>query len=158
MISAYAAGIASGFWMILLIIGLTILTAVVVSVAFQLIFSLAGKKILEKAGAAGMTFFIPVYGLYYFFKQTTDSGVLYWSFMLMICLGVLSSELSVIFLIFFIVLFGFFWFVFNENLGSAFDKSISFGIGLCLLPLPFYYMLAYDDSRFVLNEIPTKDE
>ena len=130
-----------------------------VSIAFQLIFCGAGIRILEKTGEEnGMIFLIPVYGLYHFFKKTTDSGVLYWSFLIMIFLGALSSELSVVFVIYFAVLFAIFWFIFNINLASAFDKSILFGIGLCLLPMPFYYKLASDDSRFVLNEIPTKGE
>lgn len=158
MIMDFAYDTASGILAGLLVFALTIAAAAVWSIAFQLIFSGAGIKIMNKAGVDGNMFLIPVYGLYMFFKTTADSGVLYWSFLLMVGLGVLSAEISIVFGIYFIVLFLFFWIVFNINLGSAFDKPVIYGIKLALLPLPYYYLLANDDSRFVLNEIPVKEE
>ena len=130
---------------------------VVPSIVFQIVFSVAGMKILEKTGEEGWKFLIPVYGGLLFFKKTCDSGVLFWALLGMISLGIMSYQLSVIFSLLFGVMFLFFWIVFNINLGTAFDKTIGFGVGLGLLSIVFYYLMAFDDSRYVMNEYKTMD-
>lgn len=155
MTQAALGGTLWGLLMFVFAIVFVLLMIVAVSVVFQLIFSVAGIKILNKTGTNGMQFLIPVYGAYLFFKKTADSGILYWSFMVMIAFGALSFQLSYIFTIVFGILFLFFWFVFNINLATAFDQSVLFGIGLFLLPVVFYYILAFNGSRFSLNDVPT---
>ena len=120
-----------------------VLMIIAVSTVFQLIFCIPCIKLLNRKGENGAKFLIPVYGGYLFYKKTADNGILYWFFALCLCFGAMSYQLSLIFAIIFAILIAFFHFVFAINLATAYDKSLGMGIGLFLLPIVFYFILAF---------------
>ena len=124
-------------------ISFNILMIIAVSTAFQLIFCIPCIKLLNRKGENGFKFLIPVYGGYLFYKKTADNGILYWFFALCLCFGAMSYQLSPIFSIIFLILIEFFHFVFSVNLAAAYDKGLGLSIGLFLLPIVFYFVLAF---------------
>lgn len=123
-----------------------ILEVIAVSTVFQLIFSIPCIKLLNQKGEKGVKFLVPVYGGYLFFKKTADCGIMYWFFAIVLVLGSLSYQLSPIFTLVFLILTVFFNFVFAVNLAAAFDQGMGMAIGLFLLPIVFYFVLAFSKA------------
>ena len=123
-----------------------ILEVIAVSTVFQLIFCIPGIKLLNQKGEKGIKFLVPVYGGYLFYKKTADCGIMYWFFAIVLIFGSLSYQLSPIFTLVFLILTVFFNFVFSINLASAYERSFSMGLGLFLLPIVFYFVLAFSKA------------
>ena len=128
--------------MSVLIVSLLILGAIVA------VFVLAAQgEMLASKGIKWWTILIPGYGEYVFFKTTADCGLLLWMMLGMAVLGIVSSFLAPIFGIFFLILLLFFYFIFSLNLAEAYNRDLSFAIGLFLLPPVFFWMLAYPSEK-----------
>lgn len=101
-----------------------------VSMAVCVVILVAAWKLFTKAGEAGWKCLIPLYNAYVLFKIVWGNG---WLFLLN-CIPVVN----------FIVLI-----IHSLKLAKAFGKGTGYGIGLMLLPVIFYPMLAFGNSQYV---------
>lgn len=115
-----ALGLLAGFGVV----------AYLIAMAFCVVILIAAWKIFTKAGEAGWKALIPVYNGYVLFKIVWGNG---WLFLLN-CIPVVN----------FIVLI-----IHSLKLAKAYGKGAGFGIGLMLLPVIFYPMLAFGNSQYI---------
>lgn len=87
-------------------------------------------KIFAKAGEPGWAAIIPFYNLYVMYKIAWGNGVLF----LLNLIPVVGVIVNI---------------VCAFKLAKAFGKSAGFGVGLWLLPVIFYPMLAFGKSDYV---------
>ncbi len=103
------------------------------SIIFLLIMIVAGFRIFEKANIDGYKILIPIYNLYLLLQ---------------------IAELPIFLIpLFFIPVVNVlvFWLV-SIWLGKQFDKKMWFRIGMCLLPMIFYPVLAFSSSLYQAEE------
>ncbi len=104
---------------IILIIDLVIAVIMIVSV----------WKIFDKAGEPGWAAIIPIYNLYVMLKVAGKPG--WWL------------------ILFFIPLVNFIIFIITDlALAEKFGKGVGFAIGMILLPIIFFPILAFGDARY----------
>ena len=86
-------------------------------------------RVFEKAGQPGWAAIIPIYNLYILCKIAGKPG---WWWILM-----LIPVVNIVILL-----------LVKLDLASAFGKSAGFAIGLWLLPIIFYPLLAFSDAQY----------
>jgi hypothetical protein len=86
-------------------------------------------KIFTKSGLAGWKSIIPFYNIYCLFKITWGNG---WIFLSMI-VPILNFVM---------------WVMTMNRLSKAFNKGIGFCLGLIFLPVIFYPILAFNNSKY----------
>jgi len=87
-------------------------------------------KLYEKANEPGWAAIVPFYNTYVLFKMAFGSG---WMFLLLL--------VPIVNIVFAIML--------PFKLAKAFGKSSGFGVGLWLLPIIFYPLLAFSNDKYV---------
>ena len=102
-------------------------------------------KIFKKAGKAGWEAIIPFYSTWILVEI---SGLKWW-FFLIICGSTLCSYIPFIGLVALTATF-----FCNYNLAIKFGKDpVGYGIGLTLVPIVFYPILAFGDNKFVNRKV-----
>lgn len=87
-------------------------------------------KLYEKANEPGWAAIVPFYNTYVLFKMAFGNG---WMFLLLL--------VPIVNIVFAIML--------PFKLAKAFGKSSGFGVGLWLLPIIFYPLLAFSSNKYV---------
>ena len=105
----------------------------ILCLVFAIIVIIATWKIFTKAGKPGWAAIVPFYNAYTQFEVAGMSG---WFFLCMF-IPVVNVVISIIMCI---------------NLAKAFGKSGGFAVGLILLPLIFYLILAFGSAQYVGTE------
>ena len=102
----------------------------VICLAISIFMIVAMWKVYQKAGKPGWGSIVPFYSNYLMFEMGFGNG---WLFLLTLipCVGAIVM----------IVL----WF----KLASAFGKGAGYGVGLWLLPIVFWPMLAFGDAEYI---------
>jgi hypothetical protein len=103
-------------------------TMIAISLALIIIVLAAMWKVFEKAGQPGWTAIIPFVN--YFFLSMAAGKPAWW--------GILFFVPIVNIVI---------WFIVAIDLAKRFGKGTGFGIGLALLPIIFFPILAFDDAQ-----------
>ena len=144
-----------------LIFIMTLLVFVVLIGALLLVISVLNCwwRLFQKAGIPAWKAFVPYVNVIHFFGIMSDGSLFYGLLNtggLLMLLGILMSsghtETGIIisaamFLLGLLVTIGFH--VYNAVRGAAhFRKSDGFKIGMALLPIPFYTLLAFDKSKY----------
>lgn len=111
----------SGFELLGAIWGIGLVLTIISIVSMWMIFT--------KAGLAGWKSIIPIYNTYCLFKITWGNG---WIF--------LSLIVPVLDLVM--------WIITMYRLSKAFNKGMGFCLGLIILPIIFYPILAFDHSKY----------
>ena len=117
-----------------------VLAAVVLTLVSQ-------EKLLSDTGENGGKILIPFYGHYLFYKRTSNGGTIY---LLCVAFSVLAA--------FFCIVFPFMGYVYcaapvicllflSIVVAQAYKKSPLFALGLFLLPMIFYFSLAFDGQE-----------
>ena len=144
------------FFTILLVgIGILILATVVVTI-------ISWWKIFTKAGEKGWKSLIPIYSGYVLIKNIArKSTIFYWIIVgFSMFGGVFTGRFYVSINSFFLVIMGFlyavFWVGFPVyyvliilSVAKNFGKSTAFAFGLMFLPVVFYPLLAFGNSKFI---------
>ena len=104
------------------------MTVLVISLALLLFLAVAGWKVFEKAGVPGWTAIIPIVN--YFFFAKAAGKPMWW--------GILCFVPIVNIIV---------WFILCIDLAKRFGKGTGFGIGLALLPIVFFPILAFGDAE-----------
>ncbi|HRH56148.1 MAG TPA: DUF5684 domain-containing protein [Chitinophagales bacterium] len=101
--------------------------------AFILFFIVCHWKIFTKAGQEGWKSIIPLYNLY---------------------IQLQIAKQPTIWLLYFMIPFVNIYFGIKHvhGLSKAFGKDVGFTVGLILLPIVFYPILAFGDAKYVYNE------
>lgn len=101
--------------------------------AFIIFFIVCHWKIFTKAGQEGWKSIIPLYNLY---------------------VQLQIAKQPTIWLLYFMIPFVNIYFGIKHvhGLSKAFGKDVGFTVGLILLPIVFYPILAFGDARYVYNE------
>ncbi len=109
---------------------LTVLTVVYgIALIFAIVLLISHWKIFTKAGEKGWYSLIPFYSTYVLFKIAFGNGLM--ALLLLIPYGNIAVYV-----------------ILNFLLGKAFDKGIMYRIGLTVLPIVFYPMLAFGKSEY----------
>lgn len=103
--------------------------AVLIELAILVFMIVCGWKIYVKAGQPGWAFLIPIYNGIVFLKIV--GRPIWWIILLLI--PFVNIVMAVILAI---------------DLAKCFGKSAGYGVGLFLLPIVFYPMLAFDDAKY----------
>ena len=107
---------------------------------------IAQAKILYSIGEAGWKIIIPIYGEYLFFKRTCNAGTI-----------VLQAFAYALFAELFVLCFPLMGYCFflgpvicmlflSILLANSYNKSYFFGLGLFILPVIFYVVLAFNNK------------
>lgn len=101
--------------------------------AFILFFIVCHWKIFTKAGQEGWKSIIPLYNLY---------------------IQLQIAKQPTIWLLYFMIPFVNIYFGIKHvhGLSKAFGKDVGFTVGLILLPIVFYPILAFGDAKYIYNE------
>lgn len=102
----------------------------VVSISVCITFIVSFWMIFEKAAEPGWKSLVPLYNLYIFFKITWFNG---WYFLLMF-IPIVNLVIGIITTV---------------KLARVFDKGAWFAAGLLFLGPFFYFILAFDRSRYI---------
>ena len=134
--------------------GLGILLAVIIifSLALSILVIVAQWKIFTKGKQPGWASLIPIYNQYIMCKMV---GVNPWWILIVFC----ASFLGIIPIIGALIVLAvsiYFTILLNVSLARAFGKEDAFAIGLILLPIVFYPILAFGQNEFV-GENPMND-
>ena len=109
---------------------MTILAVIgIISLALTILKIVSKWKIFSKAGEYGWAALIPFYNTYVLYKITWENG-LFFLLSYIPCLNVIVTIMT------------------NMKLAAVFGKSDTFTIGLSLLGVIFYPVLAFDDSEY----------
>ena len=117
---AVGGAIAGLFGIVFLLAGL----------AASIFFIVSMWKVYAKAGRPGWGCLIPIYNLYLLLRMAGMSG--WW---LLACFVPLLNLVPT-----FMIPFG---------VAKNFEKGVGFGVGILLLPIVFYPILAFGEARFV---------
>ena len=120
MEEAAAAGMAAGIGVGVLIFELALLAFIVIT----------GWKVFEKAGQPGWAMLIPFYNYYIWAKIAGKPG--YWVILYLIPL------VNIVFAI-----------MTHHGISKAFGKDTGFTVGLVLLGIVFYPILAFGDAQYI---------
>lgn len=150
----YNTQAATGFFAAL---GALVLVFIVFGLAIAAIMIVAEWKIFTKGKQPGWAALIPIYNQYILCKMV---GVNPWWILIVFCAGILGiipvigTLASFVASIYFLILV-------SVSLARAFGKEDSFAIGLILLPIVFYPILAFGKDEFKganpMNDIIFKD-
>ena len=116
--------------------GMMIFILVIAALAY-VISSLSISKLLQKAGQPGWPGWVPYYNIWRLFEISGKPGAL-----ALIFLGAFIPFLG------FFVAIGMSIFL-GLTVAKVFNKSAGFGVGLGLLGIVFYPILAFGDSQYV---------
>jgi hypothetical protein len=103
---------------------------VIIYVVFILLVVVSLWKLFEKAGKPGWAAIIPIYNIIVFLEII--GRPLWWILLLLIpCVNVVVSIMTSI------------------DFAKSYGKETGYGIGLWILPIIFYPMLAFGDAKYV---------
>ena len=103
---------------------------IIVYVAVIVFFVIAGWRLFTKAGQPGWAILIPIYNTYIGLKIVGRPG--WW--LLLFLIPVVNVIIAIIVAL---------------DTAKSFGKEAGFGIGLILLPIVFYPILAFGDAQYV---------
>jgi len=110
--------------------------------------------IYVKAGYRAIEAIIPIYSLYILLKICRISTSWLYGIVAIFVIGFLSNfikiDIIVVFIeiIYLIVLYA----IINISLAREFDQKIAFACGLIFLPMIFYPILAFGESKYIENK------
>ena len=126
---------------------------VIIVIAVVVVQIVASVKVFQKAGVDGWKAIIPYYNTW---VKCEIAGVVWWFFLLVLATSITSvlGLVALAPLAGLVSLFG--SFAVNYNLAIKFGKDpIGYGIGLTLLPVVFYSILAFGDAKYNDAEVST---
>lgn len=113
----------------------TVVIAFLVFSAVLFIFSaIVGWKIFEKAGQPGWASLVPIYQYYVLIVEIAKMPVIWFILLMVPCVNFVVG----------VVL----WILLSFKLAEKFGKDVGFGVGLWLLPIVFYPILAFGDAVY----------
>ena len=129
-----------------MILGLSLIFGLGIIFFCWLVMFLSKIFILKKAGRNPWIVLIPFYGAYVFCDIATDiewfSIIYCLSPLISSALGFFSGYITPLAMLVMNV-------ILNINLAKKFDKGSGFAIGLTVLPIIFYPILAFDKSKYI---------
>lgn len=145
---------ATGFFAAL---GAFVLIFVLFALAISIFMIIAQWKIFTKGKQPGWAAIIPIYNQYILCKMV---GINPWWILIVFCSGILNI-VPIIGQLACIAVSIYFAILTNVSLARAFGKEDTFAIGLILLPIVFYPILAFGKDEFKganpMNDIIFKD-
>ena len=131
--TTYSYGAASALTGVALVF---LIVAWVISLAAVVLMLISMWKIFKKAGKPGWASLIPIYNIYI---MTTIAEKEWW-YILLLCVPIANIYAM---------------FVIYDGIAKKFGKSTGFTIGMMLLPIPFFPILAFGKSTETVETIET---
>ena len=130
-----------------MLVGLA-LVVLIIAIPIMILFIVCYWRIFKKAGEAGWKSLIPIYS-HYTMAKVAKLPYLFWAgWILGIMDGVLFSMGFVMISWVFTAITAIVYLMIDINVGRRFGKGVGFIIGMILLPIIFWPILAFDSSQY----------